>query len=133
MGRVATRIWAEIRFARGQDATVRLECRGPLVYTDEKTSGPNIRTALALLPALLIVASCGIGTGAVVKDAGPDDLLKLRSGPGLGYKIILGLPDGTHLTRNDCVTESGQLWCRVSLTAAPRITGYVSADYLATP
>lgn len=83
---------------------------------------------------LMFVASCGDLTadGSVVKGAGPDELLKLRSGPGLGYSVILGLPDGTTLNRHTCVTEVGQLWCRVSLTAASRITGYVSADYLST-
>jgi hypothetical protein len=44
--------------------------------------------------------------------------------------VVLGLPDGTTLDRRDCVTELGQLWCRVSLSAAPGITGYVAADYL---
>ncbi|WP_372991459.1 SH3 domain-containing protein [Sulfitobacter sp.] len=67
-----------------------------------------------------------------VVGAGPDELLKLRAGPGLGFSVVLGLPDGTSLIRRDCVTEIGQLWCRVSLTAAPQITGYVSADYLST-
>ena len=66
----------------------------------------------------------------MVKGTGPDELLKLRAGPGLEFNVILGLPDGTSLNRRDCVTELGQLWCRVSLTAAPQITGYVSADYL---
>ncbi|MBA97359.1 MAG: SH3 domain-containing protein [Sulfitobacter sp. SK025] len=68
----------------------------------------------------------------LVVGTGPDELLKLRAGPGLGFSVILGLPDGTALNRRDCVTEIGQLWCRVSLTAAPQITGYVSADYLSS-
>ena len=90
------------------------------------------RTAFPVLLALMLVASCVEMTAGrtVVKGAGSDELLKLRAGPGLGYKVILGLPDGTPLTRRACVTEVGQLWCQVSLTAAPRITGYVSADYL---
>jgi uncharacterized protein YraI len=66
-----------------------------------------------------------------VERAGPDELLKLRAGPGLGYRVILGLPDGTELIRRDCVTEVGQLWCRVALADAPSVTGFVSADYLA--
>jgi len=69
----------------------------------------------------------------VVEGAGPDELLKLRGGPGLGFRVILGLPDGTELIRRDCVTEMGQLWCRVSLRNAPQVTGYVSADYLSAP
>lgn len=89
-------------------------------------------TLLAILGSLF-VASCGdlAGDRTVVEGTGPDELLKLRAGPGLGFNVILGLPDGTALNRRDCVTEVGQLWCRVSLTDAPGITGYVSADYLA--
>lgn len=91
-------------------------------------------TVSALL-CLLVVASCGsIDTGrTIVRGAGPDELLKLRAGPGLGFRIIMGLPDGTPLIRRDCVTEIGQLWCRVSLADAPQITGYVSADYIYVP
>lgn len=92
------------------------------------------RILLSAIFTFMLVASCG-GLAAdrtLVKGAGPDDLLKLRSGPGLGFNVILGLPDGTSLTRGDCVTEVGQLWCRVSLTAAPQIKGYVSADYLSS-
>jgi hypothetical protein len=58
------------------------------------------------------------------------ELLKLRGGPGLGYNVILGLPDGTVVLRRDCTTELGELWCRVSLAAAPSVTGFVAARYL---
>ena len=90
------------------------------------------RPTVTAVLMLALVAGCSIGAGGrtVVKGTGPDELLKLRAGPGLGYRVILGLPDGTELTRRDCVTEVSQLWCRVSLVDAPAITGYVSADYL---
>lgn len=89
------------------------------------------RPTIATLAALVFVAGCAASGGrTIVEGAGPDELLKLRAGPGLGYKVILGLPDGTQLTRRDCVTEIGQLWCRVTLIDAPRLGGYVSADYL---
>jgi uncharacterized protein YraI len=83
--------------------------------------------------AFVIMASCSTlaGDRTLVTGAGRDDLLKLRSGPGLGYSVVLGLPDGTPLRRGSCVTEVGQRWCQVSLAGAPRISGYVSADYLA--
>lgn len=91
-----------------------------------------LRNTFPVIFALMLVAGCGdlAAVRTVVEGTGPDELLKLRSGPGLGYSVVLGLPDGTSLNRRDCVTEVGQLWCRVSLTAAPRITGYVSAEYL---
>ena len=88
--------------------------------------------AITALLGLLVVAGCDATTGrrAVVTGTTPDDLLKLRGGPGLEFNVLLGLPDGTKLIRRDCVTELGQLWCRVSLVDAPGVTGYVSADYL---
>jgi uncharacterized protein YraI len=94
-----------------------------------------IRTAVTALLVLTLVAGCTVGAGdrAAVTGTGPDELLKLRAGPGLGYRVILGLPEGTTLTRRDCVTEVGQLWCRVSLADASAITGYVSADYISMP
>ena len=94
-----------------------------------------MRSDFRILLALALLAGCSDGdTGrAVVEGAGPDEFLKMRAGPGLGYSIVLGLPDGTLLNRQECVTELGQLWCKVSLAAAPRITGYVSADYLSVP
>ena len=93
------------------------------------------RSIFPVILALTLVAGCATSSGGrtVVAGAGPDEFLKLRAGPGLGFAVILGLPDGTALTRRNCVTELGQLWCQVSLTAAPQITGYVSADYLSAP
>lgn len=77
-----------------------------------------------------VLAGCTPAGNTVVTGAGPDDLLKLRAGPGLNFNVVLGLPDGTQLQQRNCVTELGQRWCQVSLAAAPAITGYVSADYL---
>ena len=102
--------------------------------------------SLKALVVTLLVASCGssqgtravidgtlVGNRVVVEGAGSDELLKLRSGPSLEYNVILGLPDGSQLIRRRCVTEMGQLWCKVALARAPAIEGYVSADYLSTP
>lgn len=90
-----------------------------------------MRTHLAALFALSLAAGCAVGSGAVVKGAGPNDLLKLREGPGLNHKIIIGLPDGTRLTRQNCTTVEGKVWCKVFLADRPTVSGYVSADYLA--
>ncbi len=90
------------------------------------------RSVIPVILTFLLATGCSNLTAdrTLVVGTAPDDLLKLRSGPGLGFSVILGLPEGTSLNRRDCVTEVGQLWCRVSLTAAPQMTGYVSADYL---
>lgn len=89
-----------------------------------------MRTYLAALFGLLLAAGCTAGGGTVVKGAGPNELLKLREGPGLNYRIIVGLPDGTRLRRQECVTKNAKLWCRVSLAARPGVWGYVAAEYL---
>lgn len=90
-----------------------------------------MRTHLASLFALMIAAGCAVGSGAVVKGVGPDDLLKLRDGPGLEHNIIIGLPDGTRLVRQRCAAHNGKVWCKVFLADRPSVTGYVSAEYLA--
>ncbi|WP_376780429.1 SH3 domain-containing protein [Paracoccus jeotgali] len=90
-----------------------------------------MRTRFAVFITLMALAGCAVGSGAVVKGVGSDDLLKLREGPGLNHKIIVGLPDGTRLTRENCVTNNGKIWCKVSLAGRPSVSGYVSADYLA--
>lgn len=92
-------------------------------------------STFSIFLAFMLMANCGgiVGERAVVKGAGPDELLKLRAGPGLGFKVVLGLPDKTLVNRGACVTEVGQLWCRVTLADASQVSGYVSADYLAKP
>ncbi|MCQ0969723.1 SH3 domain-containing protein [Paracoccus sp. TK19116] len=87
---------------------------------------------LAALATLALVAGCTVAPNSqvMVRGAGPDDLLKLRSGPGLNYDIIMGLPDGTRLNRGTCAPANGTTWCRVTLAASPRVSGYVSAEYL---
>lgn len=93
------------------------------------------KITIPLLLVLMLVAGCEDGAAgrSVVSGAGEGEFLKLRTGPGLGYRTILGLPDGTPLTRRACVTEVGQLWCKVALATAPGVTGYVSSDYLSAP
>lgn len=87
---------------------------------------------LSTFVSLIALAGCGGVTGAptAVTSLGTEDFLKLRAGPGLGYRVILGLPEGTPLRRKDCITELSQLWCQVALAEAPGLTGYDAADYL---
>ncbi len=86
---------------------------------------------LIVLGAVLWLSACAAVTGDRVEVSGTGaDMLKLRAGPGLGFRVVLGLPDGTALQRGDCVTEEGQRWCRVTLSDAPGLSGYVAADYL---
>jgi len=90
-----------------------------------------MRRPFAALLALTVASGCAVGSGAVVQGAGPNDLLKLRKGPGLEHAIIIDLPDGTRLTRQNCLPNNGRVWCRVFLTDKPSVSGYVSAEYLA--
>ena len=59
-----------------------------------------------------------------------DDMLKLRAGPGIGYKVVLGLPNGTVLRVHSCQQTGGTRWCSVSLKKAQALKGHVSWAYL---
>lgn len=91
------------------------------------------KTKFGAILALIFIAGCSVGSQGrvLVKGAGPADMLKLRSGPGLEHNVIMGLPDGTRLIRGACSPVNGRTWCRVSLVDTPRVSGYVSAEYLA--
>ena len=58
------------------------------------------------------------------------DMLKLRSGPGIDYNVIVGLPNKTVLQVYDCQSTGGTRWCSVSLQNAPETRGHVSQAYL---
>lgn len=58
------------------------------------------------------------------------DMLKLRAGPGTGYTIQAGLPNGTVVRVKDCSRIGGTRWCEVALDGTPGMTGYVSQTYL---
>ena len=78
-----------------------------------------------------VLAACGsVGGDRVAVSGAGAEMLKLRAGPGLGYRVVLGLPDGTALRRGACTSEEGQRWCRVTLADAPGVSGYAAADYL---
>jgi len=59
-----------------------------------------------------------------------DDMLKLRAGPGIGYIVIVGLPNETVLRVKSCQQTGGTRWCSVSLDRARGLKGYVSWAYL---
>jgi len=59
-----------------------------------------------------------------------DDMLKMRAGPGTGYNVIVGLPNGTVLRIHNCEQIGGTQWCKVSLKQSRGLKGYVSWHYL---
>jgi uncharacterized protein YraI len=59
-----------------------------------------------------------------------DDMLKMRAGPGTGYVVIVGLPNGTLVRIDSCQLIGGTRWCKVSLDQAPALKGFVSSTYL---
>lgn len=59
-----------------------------------------------------------------------DDMLKMRGGPGTGYIVIVGLPNGTVVRVYDCTQTGGTRWCEVSLDRARGLRGFVSWAYL---
>jgi uncharacterized protein YraI len=59
-----------------------------------------------------------------------DDMLKMRAGPGVGYNVIVGLPNGTVLWLNSCERSGNTSWCKVALKQARGLKCYVSSAYL---
>ena len=59
-----------------------------------------------------------------------DDMLKMRAGPGTGYIVIVGLPNGTVLRVKSCQQTGSTRWCSVSLDRARGLKGHVSWAYL---
>jgi uncharacterized protein YraI len=86
--------------------------------------------AAAMLFAGAEPAGAGWRERYMVHGVGPDDMLKLRAGPGTGYVVVLGLPNGTVLRVKDCTQTGGTRWCEVALDAAPAMEGFVSRAYL---
>ncbi len=72
----------------------------------------------------------GMGGYYEVHGVEGDDMLKMRAGPGTGYRVVLGLPNGTVLRVHDCDQTGGTRWCKVSLKQARGLKGYVSWAYL---
>lgn len=58
------------------------------------------------------------------------DMLKLRAGPGVGFRVIVGLPNGTVLRVYDCEMAGSTRWCKVALAEVRSLKGYVNATYL---
>jgi uncharacterized protein YraI len=91
-----------------------------------------VTLAVLLLGAVLHVdpaEAASLGRHEVYGVEG-DDMLKLRGGPGTGYSVIVGLPNGTVLRVHSCQQTGGTRWCRVSLDRARGLKGYVSWAYL---
>lgn len=94
-------------------------------------------TVFCALAAGMLAATLSAGPAAAawrnryeVHGVADDDMLKMRAGPGTGYVVILGLPNGTALRIHSCQQTGGTRWCNVSLDRAPGLKGYVSWAYL---
>ncbi len=58
------------------------------------------------------------------------DMLKVRGGPGTGFDVYAGLPNGTIVKAYDCARLGHSRWCKVALDRSPGLVGYVSQAYL---
>lgn len=88
-------------------------------------------TALALGAAFTSKSAMASSLGKhEVHGVSEDDMLKLRAGPGTGYSVIVGLPNGTVLRVHSCERTGATRWCKVSLDRARGLKGYVSWAYL---
>ena len=89
------------------------------------------RTLAALLAGLTLMPlpalSADLFEVAGVED---NDMLKMRAGPGTGFDVIVGLPNGALVRVRRCERSGPTVWCRVSLDKAPGLKGYVSQAYI---
>jgi len=92
------------------------------------------RAILAALAAVALATLPGVGFAEAgyyqVVGVEADDMLKMRAGPGIGYRVILGLPNGTVLRVQSCEQTGSTRWCKVSLKQSRAVKGYVSWTYL---
>lgn len=99
------------------------------------------RAVLGALAAGVLAAATGVVTGTnpaqaaslgryEVYGVAEGDMLKLRGGPGTGFSVIVGLPNGTVLRVHSCERLGSTRWCRVSLDRARGLKGYVSQAYI---
>ena len=93
---------------------------------------------LASVMALSVLAGCGAGgSGGLLGDGRYEvmgveegDMLKLRAGPGTGFDVRAGLPNGTIVNARKCQRLGATRWCEVTLDGTPGMRGYVSQSYL---
>lgn len=77
-----------------------------------------------------VPAEANLNQDFIVAGVEADDMLKLRAGPGTGFRVLSGLPNGTVLRLASCQQTGGTRWCKVSLKQSRSMTGYVSWAYL---
>jgi uncharacterized protein YraI len=86
--------------------------------------------AATLLAAALVAQTASAAPISEVTGVDAGEMLKLRSGPGTGYRVVVGLPNGTVLRNHGCDRVGGTPWCKVSLRDVRQLKGYVSGHYL---
>ncbi len=93
-----------------------------------------MRAGLATLAvAMIVVAATPVAARPglyEVYGVEEGEMLKMRSGIGTGYRVIVGLPNGTVVRVQKCESSGAVQWCRVSLQAARGLVGWVSMSYL---
>ena len=57
-------------------------------------------------------------------------MLKMRSGVGSGYRVIVGLPNGAVVHIQKCEASGAVQCCRVALEEARSLVGWASTSYL---
>lgn len=86
-------------------------------------------TVLVTVSAITPALAQSLGRHEVYGVKG-DDMLKMRAGPGVGYVVIVGLPNGAVVRVISCEQSGATRWCSVTLDKARGLKGYVSASYL---
>lgn len=92
-----------------------------------------MRTMIALTLAALVASTMPLAARPGLHEVhGVDkgDMLKMRAGIGTGYRVILGLPNGTKLRVTRCEASGNVQWCKVVLNEFRQASGWVSGSYI---
>ncbi len=72
------------------------------------------------------------GTNTTVTGVSANDILNVRSGPGVRYKVVGALGNGSRVRMLDCAMQGNARWCQIEMLTDMRERGWVNARYLST-
>ena len=120
---------AEVTIPRDGDWVIRVYLMGNDRDTD-RTVGYSIDVYITPVEGAARQPDPGSGTFEVV-GVSSNDVLNVRSGPGVSFGIVGALAAGDRVRRLGCEDQGGSRWCEIEMLTDMRERGWVNARYLA--
>jgi hypothetical protein len=122
---------AEITVPHDGDWAIRVYLMGNDRDTD-KTVGYSIDVYIAPSSKSSHASSPPRGSGRVTHVTGvaADDVLNVRSGPGINHGIVGALGNGDQVRKLGCESHGNARWCQIEMMTDMRERGWVNARYL---